>query len=170
MKQEDLQKLLDSLDEGPLGTRKDWQWDVSFEKKGNKFSEEHKAKIAAANRGRKVSLQTKEKISITKTGKKAAPFSEEHKAKIAAAHKGKKKPKLSEYHKNRTNPVNQGRDNSRYGKGTLYKEITTGFTGYSYDMKEKYPGWGTWLTRRKDNINTSHFPGLTWVKVRKGDK
>ncbi len=27
MKQEDLQNLLDSLNEGPLGTRKEWQWD-----------------------------------------------------------------------------------------------------------------------------------------------
>tara|TARA_R110000796_G_scaffold53821_1_gene126169 strand:+ start:838 stop:1215 length:378 start_codon:yes stop_codon:yes gene_type:complete len=27
MEQEELQKLLDSLNEGPLGTRKEWQWE-----------------------------------------------------------------------------------------------------------------------------------------------
>ena len=35
MKQEDLQRLLDSLDEGPLGTRKDWQWESSVLRKDN---------------------------------------------------------------------------------------------------------------------------------------
>ena len=34
MDNKDLQKLLDSLDEGPLGTRKEWQWDRSIQQKG----------------------------------------------------------------------------------------------------------------------------------------
>jgi len=35
MEHNDLQNLLDSLDEGPLGTKKDWQWERSIQTIGN---------------------------------------------------------------------------------------------------------------------------------------
>tara|TARA_R100000951_G_scaffold65245_1_gene55072 strand:+ start:204 stop:584 length:381 start_codon:yes stop_codon:yes gene_type:complete len=47
MKQEELQKLLDSLAEGPLGTRKEWQWDNANRQaslKGRKFINRKKRK------------------------------------------------------------------------------------------------------------------------------
>ena len=47
MEQEELQKLLDSLMEGPLGTRKEWQWDnanTQASLKGRKFPNRKKRK------------------------------------------------------------------------------------------------------------------------------
>ncbi len=69
-----------------------------YTKKKRTLTDEHKAKIAAAKRGRKLTPQTKEKISTVKKGRK---MSDEHKAKIAAAHTGIKhtsqtKQKMSE--------------------------------------------------------------------------
>ena len=48
MKQEDLQKLLDSLDEGPLGQKKDWQWEMSARQKGVPKSQAHKDNVKKA--------------------------------------------------------------------------------------------------------------------------
>lgn len=164
-KQKQLDEALDRILSGPIGQRKEWQWEVSFLKKGQKFTQEHKDKIAASKVGKKRPAEAIRKMKEKKTGVKRGPFSSEHKAKIAAAHKGKKKPKLSEYHKNNPLKVNQGRDNKRYGTGNLYKELTTGFTGYSYDMKERFPGWKAWLVNRKNPNKSSFFPGLTWIKL-----
>lgn len=36
MDRDKLQKLLDSLDEGPLGTRKEWQWENAMRQKASK--------------------------------------------------------------------------------------------------------------------------------------
>ena len=59
----------------------------TYKKKQKVLTVEHKAKIAAARRGKKQTEITKQKIVIAKTGRK---MSEEHKAKIAAARRGKK--------------------------------------------------------------------------------
>ena len=59
----------------------------TYKKKRKVLTVEHKAKIAAARRGKKQTEITKQKIVIAKTGRK---MSDEHKAKIAAARRGKK--------------------------------------------------------------------------------
>ena len=46
MKQEDLQNLLDSLDEGPIGKRKDWQWDKAIKGTSHLNSKQGKLKSA----------------------------------------------------------------------------------------------------------------------------
>ena len=160
-----LDQALDRILSGPIGQRKQWQWDLSHRTLGSEKSQEHKDKIAASHKGKVRTQKTKNKISKTKTGVKLSPFSQEHKDKIAAAHKGKKKPKLSEYHKNNPCKVNQGRDNSTYGTGALYKELTTGFIGYSYDMMEKFPGWKTYLARRKKSGKHTKYPNHHWIKL-----
>jgi len=59
----------------------------TYKKKKKILTVEHKAKIAAARRGKKQTEITKQKIVLSKTGRK---MSDEHKAKIAAARRGKK--------------------------------------------------------------------------------
>ena len=59
----------------------------TYKKKKKILTVEHKAKIAAARKGKKQTEITKQKIVLAKTGRK---MSDEHKAKIAAARKGKK--------------------------------------------------------------------------------
>ncbi len=59
----------------------------TYKKKRKVLTVEHKAKIAAARRGKKQTEITKQKIVLSKTGRK---MSDEHKAKIAAARRGKK--------------------------------------------------------------------------------
>ena len=59
----------------------------TYKKKRKVLTAEHKAKIAAARKGKKQTEITKQKIVLSKTGRK---MSDEHKAKIAAARKGKK--------------------------------------------------------------------------------
>lgn len=44
MDNKDLQKLLDSLDEGPLGTKKDWQWERSEIAKNNYLNKSEEQK------------------------------------------------------------------------------------------------------------------------------
>lgn len=60
---------------------------------GRKLSEEHKAKLYAANKGRKFSDETKAKMSAARKGRtpnKGKKTSDETKAKLSAASKGKK--------------------------------------------------------------------------------
>ena len=59
----------------------------AYTKKAKVLSDEHKAKIATARRGKRQTQETKLKIAESKTGRK---MSDEHKAKIAAARRGKK--------------------------------------------------------------------------------
>jgi len=59
----------------------------TYKKKRKVLSDEHKAKIATARRGKRLAQETKLKIAESRTGRK---MSDEHKAKIAASRKGKK--------------------------------------------------------------------------------
>ena len=61
---------------------------LEFFKPKKQLTTVHKAKIAAARRGKKKSEEEKAKIASSMKGRK---MSDEHKAKIAAAKKGKKK-------------------------------------------------------------------------------
>lgn len=58
---------------------------ISAAGKGKTFTDEHKAKMSAAHKGKKQSDETKLKMSSAKLGK---TFTDEHKAKISAANKG----------------------------------------------------------------------------------
>ena len=64
---------------------------------GKHFSEEHKAKISAAQRGRQFSEEHKAKLSAAQHGK---TLSEEHKAKISDAMRGKPHPHGKHWRKN----------------------------------------------------------------------
>lgn len=74
---------------------------ISEAKKGKKLSPEHVAMIIKNNTGRKASDETRKKQSIAHTGKKRGPHSAEAKAKMRAVKVGKKltpehRAKLSE--------------------------------------------------------------------------
>lgn len=56
------------------------------QRKRGPMSDEHKAKISVANTGRKLTSETRTKMSAARMGKKYGPMSEENKAK----HRGKK--------------------------------------------------------------------------------
>lgn len=79
-----------------LGIYDDWKLTITIpvdehiRMHGHNKSEEHRAKISAANKGKKRSDATKRKMSAAKIGKKGKKLSEETKAKISAARKGKK--------------------------------------------------------------------------------
>lgn len=67
-------------------------------------SEEHKKKIGAAHKGRKLSDESKDKIRQKALGRKRGPMSDEQKKKLSEIKKGWKMPeegkqKLSEYRK-----------------------------------------------------------------------
>ena len=70
-------------------------------------------------RGRKLSEETKAKISAARKGKKGKPHSEESKAKISAANKGKKGKPLSEEHKAKISAANKGKPLSEETKAKL---------------------------------------------------
>jgi hypothetical protein len=57
---------------------------IGGSQKGRIFSEEHKAKLSAANKGKSHSEETKAKLSAAQKGR---TFSDEHKAKLSAASK-----------------------------------------------------------------------------------
>ena len=66
MTQEEIQKVLDGLNEGLLGTRKEWQWDRANQRIGTKHSQEAIDKISENNRRRVVTTATKKKHSRVK--------------------------------------------------------------------------------------------------------
>lgn len=60
--------------------------------KGKPKSMEHRAKISAGNKGKLVSLETRQKQSIVRRGvKKSKPISDEHRANLSKASRGKPK-------------------------------------------------------------------------------
>ena len=66
---------------------------ISAAKKGKTrgpMSEEQKAKMSAAQKGKKMSEESKAKLSASRKGKTQGPMSEEQKAKMSAAQKGKR--------------------------------------------------------------------------------
>lgn len=98
---------------------------------GVKCSDETKAKLSLASRGRIVSVETRMKLSLANKGKK---LSDEHKEKLSVSHKGHKlsdkaKAKLSAFFKGRvgykhTDEARVNMSNSHKGKtlSTEHKE------------------------------------------------
>ena len=60
----------------------------------------------------------------------------------------------------------KGEENPVYGKGALYKELTSGFEGTFLDMKNKFPGFSLGLVDRKRIRKDSPYPDCVWVKTR----
>jgi hypothetical protein len=58
--------------------------------KGNHHTEESRAKLSAAHKGRTFSPETIEKMRLAQAGRARGPLSPETRAKIGAAHKGRK--------------------------------------------------------------------------------
>jgi len=79
--QEDLDKTLDQLMSGPIGQRKEWQWDKSIYGTVHLSSKEIRAKAS-------------KKSGDTQRGKKRGPRSQETIDKLSKAHKGRKMPWL----------------------------------------------------------------------------
>jgi group I intron endonuclease len=74
--------------------------------KGKKQSEEHKANISAAKKGKKQSEEHNAKISASMKGKNTGPMSEEQKAKRSASQKGKLQPQIQCPHCNKKGGIN----------------------------------------------------------------
>lgn len=84
---------------------------LSEANKGSKFSEERRAKMSLALRGRKMPPRTVEhsaKLAKALTGKKRGPLTEDHRKKIANAHTGRKCAPFSEEHRNNLSKSKQG--------------------------------------------------------------
>ena len=102
MKQEELQKLLDSLDEGPLGNRKEWQWDLSLRMQYDNplyrddIKEEVSKKVSKTLTGRK--RKKSSNIKAIKTRKaNGYVVTSKHKEKIRQSMLGKNSQKVNRY-------------------------------------------------------------------------
>ncbi|MFA6204484.1 MAG: NUMOD3 domain-containing DNA-binding protein [Gallionella sp.] len=78
---------------------------ISAANKGKKLSPEHIAKMAASQFGKKASAETRLKLSLSHRGKRQ-PLSAETRAKISESHKGMK---LSDEIKARLSAINKGK-------------------------------------------------------------
>lgn len=91
---------------------------------GSKRSEEVKKKTS----GRKHSEESKNKMSIEKTGKKRMPFSEAAKQNMSKSHTGIKRKPFTEEHKKKIRKVVLGKMSSNN---------TSGYVGVSYEKYSK---------------------------------
>jgi hypothetical protein len=135
---EQIQAALDSLNEGILGSRKDYQWDNSMRMQSD-------LNIAK-------SKEAREKMAVA--------------AKVR--HKdGWASPSRYEWtvENNPNKGGNKGKKNPVYGRGARYLEHTTGFTGAFLDMKNQFPGFTIQLVGRKNIQKNSIFPKCKWTKI-----
>lgn len=115
---------------------------------GGVHSEETKEKLRKANTGKKLSDETKRKISKKSKGHPnyfTGPLSQEAKMKISAAFKGKKR---SEFFCQRAKESKQGYrphpsswENAaklKKERAALIKELTTGFVGKIWEIQERF--------------------------------
>lgn len=115
---------------------------------GGVHSEETKEKLRKANTGKKLSDETKRKISEKSKGHPnyfTGPLSQEAKMKISAAFKGKKR---SEFFCQRAKESKQGYrphpsswENAaklKKERAALIKELTTGFVGKIWEIQERF--------------------------------
>lgn len=90
---------------------------------GFKHSDETKLKISQIQLGRSLSSECRKKISKTLTGHVGAwrgkRMSDEHKEKISVANKGRKKPPFTEEHRRRIGDAFRGRPSWNLGKKAL---------------------------------------------------
>jgi hypothetical protein len=144
---------------------------------GGTHSEETKEKLRKANAGKKLSDETKQKISEKSKGHPnyLKSHTEEAKMKISAAFKGKKR---SEHFCQRAKESKQGYrphpsswENSaklRKDKAVLIKELTTGFVGKIWEIQERFDiqKQAVYSNYKHDKpITKFKWEGLNFVKL-----
>lgn len=137
--QQDLDKVLDKLKQGPLGKRKDWQWDNSAWMSTN-------GNIAKSKEAReKMSSKAKDRCKD-----------------------GWSTPNRYEWtvEDNPNKGGLKGKDNPVFGKGAIYRELSTGFEGTFFEMKTRFPGFATSWYRRVKGVKK--YPGHKWIKIQDG--
>lgn len=145
---------------------------------GGVHSEETKEKLRKANTGKKLSDETKRKISEKSKGHPnyfVGPLSQEARMKISATFKGKKRSeqfcqKVKES-KQGYRPHPSSWENAaklRKDKAVLIKELTTGFVGKIWEIQERFD-----IQRQAVYANYKHdkpitkfkWEGLNFVKL-----
>lgn len=145
---------------------------------GGVHSEETKEKLRKANTGKKLSDETKRKISEKSKGHPnyfVGPLSQEARMKISATFKGKKRSeqfcqKVKES-KQGYRPHPSAWENAaklRKNKAVLIKELTTGFIGKIWEIQERFD-----IQRQAVYANYKHdkpitkfkWEGLNFVKL-----
>jgi hypothetical protein len=144
---------------------------------GGTHSEETKEKLRKANTGKKLSYETKQKISEKSKGHPnyLKLHTEEAKMKISAAFKGKKR---SEYFCQRAKESKQGYrphpsswENAAKLKkenASLIKELTTGFVGKIWEIQERFDiqKQAVYANYKHDKpITKFKWAGLNFVKL-----
>ncbi len=137
MEQDKLQSLLDSLDEGVLGTRTEQGWDTS---RRNKYNNAAKCPEARAKMSAKAKARNKD---------------------------GWASPNRFEWTTDNcpNKGGNKGEENPTYGKGKIYKELTTGFEGIYSEMTTQFPGFDLGLVGRKRIRVDSKYPNLKFIAL-----
>lgn len=144
---------------------------------GGVHSEETKEKLRKASTGKKLSDETKQKISEKSKGHPnyLKSHTEEAKMKISAAFKGKKR---SEYFCQRVKESKKGYrphpsawENAaklRKDKAVLIKELTTGFVGKIWEIQERFDiqKQAVYANYKHDKpITKFKWEGLNFVKL-----
>jgi hypothetical protein len=144
---------------------------------GGTHSEETREKLRIANTGKKLSEETKRKISEKSKGHpnyNTKPISEETRHKISIAFKGKKR---SEYFCQRAKEAKKGYrphpsswENAakfRKDKAVLIKELTTGYIGKIWEVQEQFgiQKQAVYANYKHDKPITKYtWEGLNFVK------
>jgi hypothetical protein len=145
---------------------------------GGVHSEETKEKLRKANTGKKLSDETKRKISEKSKGHPnyfVGPLSQEARIKISATFKGKKRSeqfcqKVKES-KQGYRPHPSAWENAaklRKDKAVLIKELTTGFVGKIWEIQERFDiqKQAVYANYKHDKpITKFKWAGLNFVKL-----
>jgi hypothetical protein len=145
---------------------------------GGVHSEETKEKLRKANTGKKLSDETKRKISEKSKGHPnyfVGPLSQEARMKISATFKGKKRSeqfcqKVKES-KQGYRPHPSAWENAaklRKDKAVLIKELTTGFVGKIWEIQERFDiqKQAVYANYKHDKpITKFKWAGLNFVKL-----
>jgi hypothetical protein len=145
---------------------------------GGVHSEETKEKLRKANTGKKLSDETKRKISEKSKGHPnyfVGPLSQEARMKISATFKGKKRSeqfcqKVKES-KQGYRPHPSAWENAaklRKDKAVLIKELTTGFVGKIWEIQERFDiqKQAVYANYKHDKpITKFKWEGLNFVKL-----
>lgn len=121
------------------------------------FDDEMRRKAGLARRGTKFTKFHKKNIS---KALKNHVRTEEHSKSISESKKG------NNPHTAKNFGSTTGKDNGRYGTGVRYREVTTGIEGYSFDMKEAFPGiQNIHIYAKSGPIQRGKFKGLQFIKL-----
>ena len=141
--------------------------------RGYKYSAKDRKKISDGRKGKKLSEETKRKISKALTGRKRPPFSKETREAMSRGQRGKKGH--TEESKKKISEANKGEKNGMYGKKRkpLTKEhkmaIIRALTGriVTKETREKISKTNT---GRKHTEETKRKISKTMIKIRREGK